>query len=233
MSVAVGTSAPAVSNEFYGVRLGETLIQLRLSLGTPAMIWHSETGDFWRYHIDNARAWRVAIIQRNLVVGAYVRQALDRTSHLSDRAGLALNDSQTKMFLLRGTTEPLAYMTYDYPTSTGVHRLYEISNGVVTGMGVTRSYSYALPPLVTWDRRDGQAPYRAFRLSRFDRPVQRAESRIVLEQSCNNSGVWSVVKSTRFKLDGRLYDRVLAACSVPVYRRNFYFDVTDLVSKSQ
>ena len=222
---------PAASDEFYGMRLGETTTELRAWLGKPAMTWDSETGDFWSYHMDGDRSWRVGIIQHGRVVGIYVRQAQDRTSHLGDGAGIALNDSQRRMFALRGVTEPLAYETYMYATLNGVRRFYEITDGKVTGMGITRSYGYALPPLVTWDRRDGDMPYRAYRLARSDHLITRAENAILFAQSCNTEGRWHVVRSTQFSLNGRIYDRVLAACSVAVYRRNFYFDVTDVVAK--
>jgi len=220
---------PGAGDLFYGMRLGETTTQLRASLGHPAMKGFNEHAVFWSYRIDGNNAWRVAIIQHDRIAGVYIRQAYGRVSRLGDGHGLEFGDSISAMFAKRGNADPLVYSTYNYPTQSGVYLLYEITKGKITGIGITRWYDYPLPFLSTYDRRDGRTVYRAFVVTKADGSIVEAESLFLGSQTCDNTGSWAVLTHTTFDFEGRAFDRVLVACSKPIFHFNFYFDITSLV----
>jgi|SRR5579872_43750 len=228
-SHAEASRGQALTDAHFGMRLGETLTQVRNAFGVPVITGHSETGDFWSYKIDNGNAWVVGVVQRRRIVGIYLRTAQERTSRLADGTGVRLGDSEARLLKVHGTGSLLAYNIYQYRTKTGAYRLlYEVTNGRVTGVGITRSYFYPLPAAVTWDRRDGETPERAFLApSSINRP-RRFEAAVLAKLSCNGKGSWKIHSVQRVGYEGRLYDRVLGDCSVPTYRHNFFFDVTSL-----
>jgi len=214
---------------FQGVGLGESAAQLRVQLGKPKMEGTNEHATFWSYKIDNSDAWRVAIIRENHVVAVYIRQAYGRISHLGDGHGLSFGNSITNMFSKRGKAEPLVYTTYAYLGSSGVYWLYEITQGKISAIGITRSYDFPLPAGATYDSRDGGNPDRAVLLLRTDGTAEQAEHRFALRQSCDYEGRWKIVRKQSLKLDLRRYDRVLMECSTTGFRHNFFFDTTDAV----
>ncbi len=228
---AIDSRSTDTNTAFQGMRLGETTAQLLRQYGRPAIDGFNEHATFWSYRTDNANAWRVAVIQDDKVTAIYVRQSYGRTSHLRGASGVALGENAQRL-LKNPKVERLVYDTYSFAVGGGLYWLYEISAGTVTGIGLTRSYDFPLPPLSTYDYRDGETPYQAMRLVAADSSPLLGARRFLKTQTCDYSGTWTIVKTTAFSFEQRRYSRVLARCSRNRFFHNFYFDVSAFTSKS-